>query len=176
MQARLAADNGESWHMMRSLVLVGTLLLAGAGALRAQPPKPDARLPEGNPSRFSFHRSNDGYVRLDMRSGEVSFCKHGRSGWECVATADERAAYESEIGRLQAENAALKKALLEHGLSLPRGAATTPQGAQKPAPEVKVPSDAELDRVMSVFERIWRRLVEMMVNLQRDLNRPDNKT
>jgi hypothetical protein len=176
MQARLAADDGESWRMMRSLVLVGTLLLAAAGALHAQAPKPDARPPEGNPSRFSFHRSNDGYVRLDTRSGEVSSCKRGKNGWECVATADERAAYESEIGRLQAENAALKKAMLEHGLSLPRGAAAPPQGAQRPVPEAKVPSDAEIDRARSVFERIWRRLVEMMVNLQRDLNKPDNKT
>lgn len=156
--------------MMRSLVLLGTLLLAAGGTLYAQSPAPDR--PDGDPSRFSFHRSDNGYVRLDRRSGDVSFCARGKNGWECLATADERAAYESEIGRLQAENAALKKTLLDNGLSLPReGVAAPPSGAPKPAPEAKTPSDAEIDRVMSIFERIWRRLVEMMVNLQRDLNK-----
>jgi hypothetical protein len=34
-----------------------------------------------------------------------------------------------------------------------------------------VPSDAELDRVLSFMERVWRRLVEMMADLQRDMQR-----
>lgn len=151
--------------MMRSLVLVGILVLA-AGGLPAQSHASDAQRPDGDPTRFSFYRTNDGYVRLDLRSGEVAFCTRAKTGWECVATADERAAYESEISRLQAENAALKKAMLEHGLSLPKGT-PPPPAAPKPAPEAKLPSDAEIDRVMGVLERIWRRLIEMMANLQR---------
>ena len=34
-----------------------------------------------------------------------------------------------------------------------------------------MPSDAELDRVMGFIEKVWRRLVEMMVDLQRDMQR-----
>ncbi|MEZ5787712.1 MAG: hypothetical protein R3D62_14845 [Xanthobacteraceae bacterium] len=156
--------------MMRSRILLGAMMVAATGTLHAQSPAPDR--PDGDPSRFSFHRTDHGYVRLDRRSGEVSSCARGKNGWECLTTADERAAYESEIGRLQAENAALKKALLEKGLSLPKGGTAAPPAvAEKPPPEARTPSDAEIDRIMSVFERIWRRLVEMMANLQRDLNK-----
>jgi hypothetical protein len=154
--------------MMRSLVLAGTLLLAVAGGLRSPSQASDTPPPEGDPSRFSFHRTGDGYVRLDLRSGEVSFCTQAKAGWQCVVTADERTAYESEINRLQAENAALKKVLLEHGLSLPKGlsAGPPPTASKNAAPGAKLPSDAEIDQVMSIIERIWRRLVEMMTNLQ----------
>ena len=31
--------------------------------------------------------------------------------------------------------------------------------------------DAEIDRVMNVMEKVWRRLVEMMMNLQRDMQK-----
>lgn len=157
--------------MMRSLVLAGTLLLAVAGGWHAQSRASDAKRPDGDPNRFSFYRSDDGYVRLDLRNGEVSFCRKAHSGWECVAAADERAAYEGEISRLQSENAVLKKAMLEKGLSLPKGMAQPAPAAQDrgqgQAPEVRLPSDAEIDRVMGIFERIWRRLVEIMTNLQR---------
>lgn len=158
--------------MMRRVLVLGILLLATAGVLHAQT-RPPGELPDGDPSRFSFHRAEHGFVRLDLRSGEVSFCTRGKNGWECLATADERAAYQAEIDRLLTENAALKKTLLDNGLSLPKGAGTAsaPPLAQKPAPDAKTPSDAEIDRVISVIERIWRRLVEMMVNLQRDLHK-----
>lgn len=158
--------------MMRSLVLAGTLLLAVAGGSGGQAPASDAPPPNTDPNRFTFYRTDDGYVRLDLRSGEVSYCRRAKASWECVATADERAAYDAEISRLQAENVALKKALLEHGLGLPKGLSappvspSAPKSAQNPVPEAKLPSDAEIDRIMSIFERIWRRLVEMMQNLQ----------
>ena len=77
--------------------------------------------------------------------------------------------------------AALKKELLARGLALPSGVrADSPavkevdKGAAKPSeprPSVKTPTDAELDRVMAFIEKVWRRLVEMMVDLQRDMQR-----
>jgi type II secretory pathway component PulJ len=35
-----------------------------------------------------------------------------------------------------------------------------------------VPSDAELDRVMTVMEKMWRRLVEMVQRVQKELSSP----
>ncbi len=154
--------------MMRSLFVL-SLLLASAGGVDAQSPPPSAP-PEADDARFSYHRSEDGFVRLDQRTGQVAYCARRPSGWSCLATPDDRAAFELEIGRLQSENAALKKALLDRGLPLP-GAATPEAAVPRPPQDLKTPSDAELDRVMSVFERIWRRLVELMANLQRDLNK-----
>jgi hypothetical protein len=86
---------------------------------------------------------------------------------------DDRAALEAEIGRLQSENAALKQALLDRGLPLPGVAKPGVPSASAPQDEKdeKPSGEAEVDRVMSLVERIWRRLIEMMANLQRDLNK-----
>lgn len=113
-------------------------------------------------------------MRLDSRTGQVSLCSRAASGWSCQAVPDERAALESEIARLQSDNAALKKELLARGGTLPDGVRADPP-ASPPAkgnePAVRLPTDAELDRAMAFIEKAWRRMVEMMADLQRDIQR-----
>ena len=41
--------------------------------------------------------------------------------------------------------------------------------AKEPRP--KTPSEAELDRAFTFVKNVWRRLVDMMVDLQRDMQR-----
>jgi hypothetical protein len=115
----------------------------------------------------------DSIMRLDTRTGQVSQCSAGTSGWSCRSVPNERAALESEIVRLQGENAALKKELLARSIPLPdsvRG-----QAPSTVAPNVKPgangPTDADFDRVLTFMEKLWRRLVEMMAELQRDMQR-----
>lgn len=154
--------------MVRSFLMLA-LLLAAAGLARAQSPALDPP-PGSDDPRFSFHRSEDGFIRLDRRTGQVSQCARRTSGWSCLAVPDDRAALEAEIGRLQSENAALKQALLDHGLPLP--GAVKPGAPSANAPQNEKPSgEAEVDRAMSLIEQVWRRLLEMMANLQRDLNK-----
>lgn len=142
------------------------------------PPPPPVATPAPNPEdgRFSFHRVGDNFVRLDSRTGQVSLCGHGGSGWACQAVPDERTALESEIGRLQGETAVLKREMLARGLELPGNVKTPPPAARAPEtatrpPEVQLPSDAELNRLFAFMEKVWRRMVEMMAALQRDLQR-----
>jgi hypothetical protein len=143
------------------------------------PPAPS--VPSADDIRYSFHRVQDSFVRLDSRTGQVSVCGRETTGWACRAVPDERTALEEAIGRLQGDNAALKKELLARGLPLPSGvkpdapaAKESDKGTEKPAearPTPKIPSDAELDRVLAFIEKVWRRLVEMMVEFQRDIQR-----
>jgi hypothetical protein len=84
------------------------------GPARAEEPTPDT---EGG--RYIFSRQANGFLRLDTQSGAVSLCSEQSVGWACQAAPEDRAVFEREIARLQNENAALKRALLEHGLSLP---------------------------------------------------------
>jgi hypothetical protein len=93
---------------------------------------------------------------------------------------DERTALESEISRLQRENAALKKSILARGLDLPGGVKPDVPAAKDDAPAAKapeaaptpkLPSEAELDRAIEFVKKVWRRLVEMMIDLQRDIQR-----
>jgi hypothetical protein len=126
---------------------------------------------ESEDSRYKFERIDEGFVRLDRRTGQAALCSRRSVGWACQGMPENPAALESEVARLQGENDALKKELVAHGLDLPPGAPSTPSTAQGGDRDLKLPSDAELDRVMTVMEKAWRRLVDMMIRLQRDVQK-----
>jgi hypothetical protein len=156
----------------RHLLAVTIAVALTAPAALAQGADPEDK-------RYQFNQVADGYLRLDLKTGQVSLCSRRDIGWSCVAVADDRAAFDSEIARLQGENATLKKALLDRGLPLPGGvkpeasaapaAQPSPPVARNDNPDLKLPSDAEIDRMMAVVEKIWRRLAEVVMNLQRDV-------
>jgi hypothetical protein len=172
--------------------IVVVVCMAQVVLLRAQEPSPDLA-----DKRFTYHRIDDGYLRLDLRSGEVATCRQREAGWTCTMAPEERAALENEIARLQRDNALLKNALLERGLPLPvpHADATAPSAPAVPpvasAPQTNPPTamapprppstapaepdlrrdNADVDRVMDVMERLWRRLVELMATIQRDIQR-----
>jgi hypothetical protein len=94
---------------------------------------------------------------------------------------DERAALDAEIGRLQADNEKLKAQLAAREPTvtgkieepLPKGDAL-----KKPEPkvadgerkiEIPLPSDRDMDRMMSFLEQAWRRLVDMADRMQKDV-------
>src|SRR5665213_4369431 len=86
-----------------------TLAIAAVLACATSPaPAQDAPVP----SRYSFNRVGDGFVRLDNVSGQVAFCSPHTVGWACEAAAEDRAALEKEIARLQDEVAGLRLSLI----------------------------------------------------------------
>jgi len=140
---------------MRSIMIV----LASALALGSA----QAQTPDSENGRYSFSAVPDGMLRLDTRTGAVSLCAKQDAGWACSSVPDERAALENEIARLQRENGALKKDMLARNLPLPKDVTGLPSPGQRELQlKVPMPSDAEIDRVMSVFEKMWRRLVDIM--------------
>jgi hypothetical protein len=176
-------------RMMAFIVVV--VCSAQVVLLRAQEPSLDFA-----DKRFTYHQIDDGYLRLDLRTGEVATCRQRETGWTCMLAPEERAALETEIARLQRDNALLKNALLERGLPLPAAGtdaaapavppvASAPQPADPPTasasprPPGSIPTEpdlaqrdkAEVDRVMDVMERLWRRFVELMTTIQRDIQR-----
>ncbi len=172
-----------------ALAVAGSTLLATAAGAQSTPP-------DSENGRFTFHATDPGYLRLDGRTGQVSTCARERAGWMCQAVPDDRAAFEAEIARLQSDNTALKKELLSHNLPLPRSLppeATAPQAGtgsrddanrppetvpapgahpdSKSEPTLRLPSDPEINQMMSFLEKVLRRLVEMIVNAQKDIMR-----
>ena len=156
--------------------VVSALGLAGAAAAAGQ------AMPDTENGRYALSTTPDGVLRLDTRTGAVSTCGNSGAGWACYAVPDERAALDAEIGRLQADNEKLKAELasreptvpgkIEEPLpksdSLKKGAPKAAEGERKI--EIPLPSDRDMDRMMSFLERAWRRLIEMANRVQKDVN------
>ena len=81
---------------------------------------------------------------------------------------------ENEIARLRSENAALKKDILSRGLPLPPGAMPEPPVAQNGEPQISVPnlhlpSDADVDRMVALSDRVWHRFVDAIERAQKQI-------
>jgi hypothetical protein len=142
--------------------IVATLGIAAPAWAQGSPPETDD-------ARYSFNRVDAGYLRLDGRTGQLSMCTRRSVGWACQAAADERAALEAEIARLQGENAALKKELVARNLPLPNAVRPEPPVAKPQEPRLELPNDADLNKMMNFVEKVWRRFVEMIATLQKDM-------
>jgi hypothetical protein len=154
-------------------------LLVTAACLGGLAPALAAETPDTENGRYTLQPSGDGMVRLDTRTGTVSNCSNSAAGWACYAVPDERTALDAEIGRLQTENAKLKDQIasrepttapgkIEDALPKSDKAPSTADGQRKI--EIPLPSDQDMDRVMSFLERAWRRLIDMASRVQKDMS------
>src|SRR5262249_7658962 len=158
----------EGGCRMKSAAAAFAFLLCLVPIVQAQ-----ESMPENERGRYTFKEISNELLRLDSHTGEVAQCSKRAVGWACQALPEDRTALESEIARLQNENAALKRELVARGLPLPDGIKAPPAG--KSDSDLKLPSDADLDRAMSFLERAWRRLVDMVQNLQREMESEKGK-
>ena len=153
--------------------VLAAVAIAGGGRVAAQSG------PDSENGRYSMTPTPEGVLRLDSRTGAVSTCSKDAAGWACYTVPDERAALDAEIGRLQAEVERLKAQLASADSgkvdeALPKSGAPK-SGEPKVAEgerkiEIPLPSDQDLDRMMSVLERTWRRLIEMADRVQKDVS------
>jgi hypothetical protein len=164
-------------------VALWALSFGGMGGAAAQ------SMPDSENGRYALSPIADGVIRLDTRTGAVSTCNNAGAGWACYSMPDERAALDAEIGRLQAENerstAELETLRAELAASQPEvkgkvdEALPKSDSLKKPEPktaegerkiEIPLPSERDMDRVMSFLERAWQRLVEMANRMQKDVS------
>jgi hypothetical protein len=73
--------------MMRLPTIVAALALFGTVATANDAVRP---APSPEDSRFTLHATDDGYLRLDGRTGQVAACARRAGDWTCQAV-DERA-------------------------------------------------------------------------------------
>jgi cell division protein FtsB len=126
-------------------------------------------MPPGPPSRYAFNRVDGGYLRLDNQTGQIAICSPHSVGWACQAVPEDRAALDKEIARLQDEVASLKSQIAALREPPRPPAELTPPKADKSEDAAKLREDLERARV--AVENAWRRLVEMIVNFQKDMMR-----
>jgi hypothetical protein len=166
-----------------ALIFWSGICLGGMGSAAAQ------SLSDEENGRYTLSPVADGVIRLDSRTGAVSTCSNAGAGWACYAVPDERAALDAEIGRLQAENEGFKAEVEKLRAELAAREPTVTgkiddplpktDSLRKPEPkaaegerkiEIPLPSDRDMDRVMSFLEQAWRRLVEMANRIQKDVS------
>jgi hypothetical protein len=148
----------------------------GIGAATAQ------SMPDTENGRYALSPLPEGVARLDTRTGAVSTCKDTGTGWACYVAPDERTALDEEIGRLQADNEKLRAQLAAREPTV-SGKIDEPMpktdSLKKPEPkvaedqrkiEIPLPSDRDMDKMMSFVEQAWRRLVDMANRMQKDVS------
>jgi len=145
---------------------------------QSSPLPPAPTQPRENPlsppaARFSFNRVENGFLRLDNENGQVAFCSVQTTVWACQAVSIDRSALEKEIVRLRDEVVALRKevaALKEPPPPRPP-ADLTPPSDKSADVIIKLPTQEDVARVRDFMEETWRRLVEMITAVQKDMMR-----
>jgi|SRR5450631_1353100 hypothetical protein len=143
-----------------------TLALCCAGApVLAEGPAQDF-----GPSRYSFNRVDNGFLRLDNQSGQVAYCGQHAVGWACEAVPEDRAALEKEIARLQDQVASLKQevaSLREPSPPRPPAELSSPSDNRDDAAKLR----EDMERARAALEHAWRGLVDMIITFQKDMMR-----
>lgn len=108
--------------------------------------------------RFTLEKSESGFVRLDRQTGAVTLCTEADGTLTCRMAADEGAAYDADLARLEKRVEALEKQIGE-------GAAA--KGGE-------LPSDAEIDRSIGIMERFMRSFFGLVQEFQgEEQGKPD---
>jgi hypothetical protein len=162
---------------MRKISLAVMFLASVVGSATAQTQtegqKAEGKKIEGlapPPARYAFNPVNDGFLRLDNVTGQVSFCNPTSVGWACQAVPEDRAALEKEIARLQDEVTSLKQqvaAFRDPPPPRPPVDLTPPSAQNDRAAELR----ADLARAKAAVQDALQRVVDMIKSFQKDVMR-----
>ena len=120
------------------------LMITAFSLAAAYPLAAEDAAPPTSPSHFQMHAMGDGIVRLDTVTGQMTYCRNAGQGGEtphCVPMDTSGAIAPQESQRLQARIDELQKKI----------DSMSTNGA--------LPSDAEVDRSLSIMEKFMRRFM-----------------
>lgn len=129
---------------LKILPLVATAVALSSPALSDEPIA----------NRYVMEKAENGFVRLDTVTGEMSLCTQIAEQLVCKLTADERRAFEETLSELSDRVSALEQ---RTGASPPR------------KPGSGLPDDAELDQALNAMEKMMRGFFKMVEELREDL-------
>ena len=157
--------------MIPRTIIKRTLAASAVCVALSAPSFAESEMPDSEHGRYTFNKVAEGFLRLDTQTGQVSVCSQRAVGFACQAVPDDRTVLENEIARLRAENAALKKEMLAHGLALPGAGGATPEsaGARDNDITIRLPDNSEIDRVVAYAGQLWHRFVEAIARAQRQV-------
>lgn len=129
-------------QIMRGLIaLAMTALMAGSAHAQT--------------GRYVMEPTENGYVRMDTRTGDISVCRLEADQMVCTLAADERAAFQDTLDELEG-----RIAVLERRLNASRDHALDPD---------RLPDPEEFDRGLDRMEEFMRRFMGIL----EDFDQPD---
>jgi outer membrane murein-binding lipoprotein Lpp len=144
--------------MHRPILFLAALLSLAAPAAGQETPAPSGR--------YQIAPDEDGFVRLDTRTGAMTHCGKREGSWRCDVLAEERSDLEQrlealagKVDALSAEVARLADRLA--AVEAEPGAAQSPGAA--PSPEAR---EEDFDEALSFAERLMRRFFDMVRELK----------
>jgi hypothetical protein len=106
--------------------------------------------------RYRLERTQDGFVRMDLSTGQMSICRERGEQLVCRGAVDEREAHQRDIVELESRLEALEQRLAElERRSLLR-------------PDAVLPSQEEFERSLSHMEQFFRRFLGLMRELEEE--------
>lgn len=149
-------------HRKLTIILVAFAIMQLATNANAEP--------RNEVGRYSMHKTDDGFIRLDTLTGAVSICGKADAGWSCRPMPDEARKLKSEIESLRQRY---------HDLARRFAAATgrppPPQSDQpnneRPEPKAfRLPSEQEVDKALDYFESMLKKFQDRLKRLEREAN------
>lgn len=109
-----------------------------------------------NAPRFTMEKTQDGFVRMDTHTGEMSFCQERGGQIVCRnAEGDDRTSLRAEIETLRHRVDALEKRL-DHLEGMPGGQSED------------LPSEQEFEKGLTYMDRFFRRFMGIMKDFQNE--------
>ena len=99
--------------------------------------------------RYRLEKTDTGYVRMDTATGQMSLCEERSGQLVCKIAADERAAFQDEIDRLQTRLDGVEARIVK-------------LEARPSIPEALLPSEEQLDQTMDLMEKFLHRFMSIV--------------
>lgn len=118
---------------------------------------------DGLSNRFTMEKTENGYIRMDRQTGEMSLCVEQAGQLVCKLAADERRAFEEALSDLSARVAALEELAARESRNF------------SVQPRETLPDDEEIERSLTIMEKTMRRFFDMFDELRKDLDQDKDK-
>lgn len=106
--------------------------------------------------RYTMEKSDNGYVRMDRKTGEMSICQERSGQLVCKLAADERSAFQDEVDRLQDRLSGLEKRVAEI------------ETASRLNPNALLPDEESFEKSLGYMERFFRRFMDIVKDFDQD--------
>ncbi len=109
--------------------------------------------------RFALKQAGDGFIKLDKQTGSLTHCRQIETAWTCKKLNEEAVELNASVEQLLQDAAKIKQENKELRSKVAELEGKVAKFEQKP-PELKLPSDQDVDKLMGFFEKIFERFLE----------------